>query len=124
MRSYEITCYDFSVYHNEVIIFSEDPLPLNQNCDMVRIFKDQHEIALQLYYDDGSFSVCYYPAFDFAYLDSVQLRLDFYLPIDPFVEHNNPINFLSLYLSNTPLLYQVQQYFKSDTMIDFNEWGF
>lgn len=124
MRSYEITCHDFSVYHNEVIIFSEDPLPLNQNCDMVRIFKHKDEIALQLYYDDGAFSVCHYPAFDFAYLDSVQLRLDFYLPIDPFVDNNNPINFLSIYLSNTPLFYQVQQYFKSDTMIDFNEWGF
>lgn len=119
-----MNCWDIKVYSTLEIIFSEDKMPLDQNCDVLEIYKLLDTNYLRMFYDDGSCLAIYSPAFEFIYIDSKDERLDIYVS-EQYLEKDcikNGFELISIHLKNRELLYKLKDIFKFDTMISFEEW--
>lgn len=119
-----MNCRDIEVYSTLEMIFSEDKMPLDQNCDVLEIYKLFDTNYLRMFYDDGSCLAIYNPAFEFIYIDSKYGRLDIYVS-EQYLEKDcikNGFEMISIHLKNSRLLYKPKDIFKFDTMISFKEW--
>lgn len=119
-----MNCRDIKISSAIEIIFSEDKMPLDQNCDVLEIYKLFDANYLRMFYDDGSCLAIYSPAFEFIYIDSKYERLDIYV-FEQYLESNcikNGFEIISIHLKNRELLYKLKDIFKFDTMISFKEW--
>lgn len=120
MKTYKFDCRDISISDNE-ICFSADPMPLDQNCDVVEIYKTNY---LRLFYDDGSKMSPYSPAFDFLYIDSENQRVDIYISPQNIEEgfDKNYFEMISIYLKNSELLFRLEKVFAFNKMISADEF--
>ena len=113
-------CVDISISENE-ITFSADPMPLDQNCDMVELYKTNY---LRLFYGDGSELAAYAPAFEFLYVDSQAERVDIYLS-EQFLEEDCPKNgfeMISIHLKNNKILPRLAKILPFDKMLSLETW--
>lgn len=119
MKTYKFDCQDISISDNE-ICFSADPMLLDQNCDMVEIYKTNY---LRLFYDDGSKMSPYSPAFDFLYIDSENQRVDIYISPQNIEEgfDKNYFEMISIYLKNSELLFRLEKVFAFNKIISADE---
>ncbi len=125
MKIYEMTCKDIKIRAEMELIFSEDKLPLDQNCDVVEIHKLFDTNYLRLFYDDGSCLAIYRPAFEFIYIDSQNERVDIYVS-KQYLQDDCPKNdfeIISIHLKNSELLHRLKEVFKLDTMISLEDCG-
>lgn len=119
-----MTCRDIKICAEMELIFSEDELPLDQNCDVVEIHKLFDTNYLRLFYDDGSRLAIYRPAFEYLYIDSQNERADIYVS-KQYLEGDCPKNdfeMISIHLKNSELLHRLKEVFKLDTMISLEDW--
>ncbi len=124
MKIYEMTCRDIKIRAEMELIFSEDKLPLDQNCDVVEIHKLFDTNYLRLFYDEGSCLAIYRPAFEFIYIDSQNKRVDIYVS-KQYLQDDCPKNdfeIISIHLKNSELLHRLKDVFKLDTMISLEDW--
>ncbi len=124
MKIYEMTCKDIKIRAEMELIFSEDKLPLDQNCDVVEIHKLFDTNYLRLFYDEGSCLAIYRPAFEFIYIDSQNERVDIYVS-KQYLQDDCPKNdfeMICIYLKNSELLHRLKEVFKLDTMISLEDW--
>ncbi len=124
MKIYEMTCRDIKIRAEMELIFSEDKLPLDQNCDVVEIHKLFDTNYLRLFYDEGSCLAIYRPAFEFIYIDSQNERVDIYVS-KQYLEGDCPKNdfeMICIHLKNSELLHRLKEVFKLDTMISLENW--
>ncbi len=124
MKIYEMTCRDIKIRAEMELIFSEDKLPLDQNCDVVEIHKLFDTNYLRLFYDEGSCLAIYRPAFEFIYIDSQNERVDIYVS-KQYLQDDCPKNdfeMICIYLKNSELLHRLKEVFKLDTMISLEDW--
>ncbi len=124
MKIYEMTCKDIKIRAEMDLIFSEDKLPLDQNCDVVEIHKLFDTNYLRLFYDEGSCLAIYRPAFEFIYIDSQNERVDIYVS-KQYLQDDCPKNdfeMICIYLKNSELLHRLKEVFKLDTMISLEDW--
>lgn len=124
MKIYEMTCRDIKIRAEMELIFSEDKLPLDQNCDVIEIHKLFDTNYLRLFYDEGSCLAIYRPAFEFIYIDSQNERVDIYVS-KQYLEGDCPKNdfeMICIYLKNSELLHWLKEVFKLDTMISLEDW--
>lgn len=106
------------------LIFSEDKLPLDQNCDVVEIHQSLDTLYLRMFYDDGSCLAIYRPAFEFIYIDSQNKRVDIYVS-EQYLEKDCPLNgfeMVSIHLKDSELLHRLKEICKFDTMISLETW--
>ncbi len=125
MKIYEMTCRDIKIRAEMELIFSEDKLPLDQNCDVVEIHKLFDTNYLRLFYDEGSCLAIYRPAFEFIYIDSQNERVDIYVS-KQYLQDDCPKNdfeMICIYLKNSELLHRLKEVFKLDTMISLEDCG-
>lgn len=124
MKTYELNCRDIKICSTTELIFSEDKLPLDQNCDVVEIHQSLDTLYLRMFYDDGSCLAIYRPAFELIYIDSQNKRVDIYVS-EQYLEKDCPPNgfeMVSIHLKDSELLHRLKEICKFDTMISLETW--
>lgn len=124
MKIYEMTCKDIKIRAEMELIFSEDKLPLDQNCDVVEIHKLFDTNYLRLFYDEGSCLAIYRPAFEFIYIDSQNERVDIYVS-KQYLQDDCPKNdfeMISIKLKNNELLTRLANALPFDKMLSLEDW--
>lgn len=124
MNIYEFDCRDIKISAGMTLIFSADPMPLDQNCDVVEIHKLFDTNYLRFFYDDGTRLAVYRPAFEAVYIDSQDERVDIYISAQ-FLEKDCPKNgfeMIVIRLKNSALLQRLEPVWKSDTIISLENW--
>ncbi len=120
MNIYQMNCVDMVISENE-ITFSADPMSLDQDCDMVELYKTNY---LQFFYNNGSEFLAYAPAFQFLYVDSQNERVDIYVS-KQYLQDDCPKNdfeIISIYLKNSELLTRLAKALPFDKMISLEDW--
>ncbi len=120
MNIYQMNCVDMVISENE-ITFSADPMSLDQDCDMVELYKTNY---LQFFYNNGSEFSAYAPAFKSLYVDSQNERVDIYVS-KQYLETNcskNNFTMISIKLKNSELLTRLAKTLPFDKMISLEDW--
>ena len=123
MKIYEFNCYDIK-YNRGELIFSADAFPLEQNCDVVKLYKRHNITRLEFWRNEGTKKVDYVPAFEYIYINSLDKCIDIYISDDNLQKSQYPIGFeiIHIILKKSELLYQLQSLFVFDKMISLEQW--
>lgn len=124
MKTYTFDCQDIKIDKDTSILFSEDPFPTQQNCDMLIISKNNDVCELLFWYDEGSQKAFYSPAFDFIYIDSQKQSVTFWISEENKIDSGfkNGFSSIEITLQKQELLYRLKDVFAFDKMIAFEDW--
>ncbi|GIM51410.1 hypothetical protein CAPN004_04400 [Capnocytophaga cynodegmi] len=124
MSSYTLICNDIRSEKYTSLQFTQDVFPLEQNCDLLEIYKIYDHNELRLWYDDGTQKATYSRAFDFIYIDSQDLRVTIWISEENKTDnrHPNGLTQIIIQLQKSELLYKLQDFFTFDKMIAFEDW--
>lgn len=123
MSIYKMNCRDIKIFEDNQIIFSEDKMPLEQNCDVVEIIKKENDFLLKFWYDEGSKLIIYNPAFECVYIDSEDFRVDIYVSKKQSLNSTqNNFEMISISLKNKELIQKIKYVFALDKIIFFEDF--
>lgn len=124
MSSYTLICNDIKAEKYTSLQFSQDPFPLEQNCDLLEIYNIYDVKQLRFWYNDGTQKAVYTPAFDFIYIDSQNMTVTIWVSKDSQTDTEYPsgITQIIIELQKSELLYRLQDFFTFDKMIAFEDW--
>lgn len=121
---YTFDCRDIQTEKFTSIKFAQEPFALVQNCDMLEIYKIYDVNELRLWYDDGSKTAVYSPAFDCIYVDSQALKLTVWISEENRTDANpkNGFSSICIHIENPELMFQIKEFFAFDKMIALEYW--
>lgn len=124
MSTYTLTCSDIKAQMYTSLIFSEDPLPVEQNCDMLELYKSYQHDELRLWYKDGSKHAVYSPAFDYLYIDSEKQTITLWVDEENRTDdgHKNGFAQIQVTLARSELLHRLEEFFAFDKMVAYEDW--